>query len=156
MKNFFNDLEHTFIIAEAGSNWKSGSYDEDIEQAHELIKIAACSGADAIKFQTYRPDTVYVENAGKSDYLSKYNIQENINDIFKYLSMPYEMIPELSKFCKQENILFMSTPFSVNDAKQIDPFVQIHKVASFELNHVRLIEFLAQTKKPIILLCFPS
>ena len=151
MKNFFNDLEHTFIIAEAGSNWKSGSYEEDIEQAHELIKIAACSGADAIKFQTYRPDTVYVENAGKSDYLSKYNIQENINDIFKYLSMPYEMIPELSKFCKQENILFMSTPFSVNDAKQIDPFVQIHKVASFELNHVRLIEFLAQTKKPIIL-----
>tara|TARA_B110000881_G_C18588117_1_gene526147 strand:+ start:86 stop:1132 length:1047 start_codon:yes stop_codon:yes gene_type:complete len=151
MKNFFNNLDHTFIIAEAGSNWKAGSYEEDIEQAHQLIKIAAHSGADAIKFQTYRTDTVYVENAGSSDYLSKHNIKENINDLFEYLSMPYDMIPKLSKFCKEENILFMSTPFSVNDAKEIDPFVQIHKVASFELNHIRLIEFLAQTKKPIIL-----
>ena len=45
----------------------------------------------------------------------------------------------------------MSTPFSVNDAKEIDPFVSIHKIASFEINHIRLIEFLAQTKKPLII-----
>jgi len=45
----------------------------------------------------------------------------------------------------------MSTPFSVQDAKEVDPFVEIHKVASFEINHVRLLEFLAQTKKPIII-----
>jgi len=65
--------------------------------------------------------------------------------------MPYKMIPELSKFCKQENIQFMSTPFSVEDAKQIDPFVSIHKVASYEINHVRLLEFLATTNKPILI-----
>ena len=65
--------------------------------------------------------------------------------------MPYKMIPELSNYCKKEKILFMSTPFSVEDAKQIDPFVSIHKVASYEINHIRLLEFLASTGKPIIL-----
>lgn len=44
----------------------------------------------------------------------------------------------------------MSTPFSVQDAKEVDPFVEIHKIASFEINHVRLLEFLAKTQKPII------
>jgi N-acetylneuraminate synthase len=65
--------------------------------------------------------------------------------------MPYEMIPKLVEFCKEENILFMSSSFSVEDAKAIDPFTEIHKVASFEINHVKLLEFLASTKKPIII-----
>lgn len=142
--------KHTFVIAEAGSNWKAGQYDDDLKQAKELIKIAAQSGADAIKFQTFRAETLYAYNAGVSDYLAKQGIDQKINDVFEYLSMPYEMIPELADFCKKEKILFMSTPFSVQDAKQIDPFVDIHKVASYEINHVRLLEYLAQTKKPLL------
>ncbi|MDE1818801.1 MAG: N-acetylneuraminate synthase family protein [Thaumarchaeota archaeon] len=145
------DSTHIFIIAEAGSNWKCGTYEEDLEQAKKLIKTAAKAGADAVKFQTYRPETIYVPDAGKSDYLSKHGIYQSINDIFEHLSMPYEMIPELSKICKQEDIMFMSTPFSVQDAKQVDPYVEIHKVASYEINHVRLVEFLASTKKPILI-----
>ena len=142
---------HTFIIAEAGSNWKCGTFDEDLQRAKELIKVASKAGADAVKFQTYKTETVYVPDAGKSEYLSEHGIKQNINDIFKHLSMPYEMIPKLAEICEEENILFMSTPFSVEDAKQIDKFVQIHKVASFEINHIHLLEFLASTKKPIII-----
>lgn len=147
----FSNPKHVYVIAEAGSNWKCGKYDDDLNRAKELIKVASNCGADAIKFQTYRPETTYVEDAGKSYYLSKHGINENINKIFENLSMPYEMIPELADYSKQHNIDFMSTPFSVNDAKQIDPFVSVHKVASFEINHVRLLEFLAKTKKPIII-----
>lgn len=147
----FDDLSHTFIIAEAGSNWKVGEYDDDLNRAKELIKIASKSGADAVKFQTFKPETVFVPEAGKIDYLSKKGINQSINDIFENLAMPYEMIPELSNFCKQENILFMSTSFSINDAKQVNPHVPFHKVASFEINHVRLLEFLAKTQKPIII-----
>ena len=146
-----NDLSHTFIIAEAGSNWKSTSHEDDIRQAKELIKVAAKTGANAIKFQIFRSETVYATNAGTSKYLSKSGIKENINKIFVKNEMPYDMIPELVEFCGKNHIMFMSTPFSVNDAKQIDPFVQIHKVASFEINHVRLLEFLAKTNKPIII-----
>lgn len=147
----FNDLSKTFIIAEAGSNWKVGTYDDDLNRAKELIKIASKSGADAVKFQTFKPETVFVPEAGKIDYLSKKGITQSINDIFENMSMPYEMIPQLSNYCKKENIMFMSTSFSINDAKEVDPHVDFHKVASFEINHIRLLEFLAKTKKPIII-----
>ncbi len=145
------DTTHTFVIAEAGSNWKCGSFEEDLVRSKELIKMASKSGADAIKFQTFRSETVYASNAGSSQYLSDSGINKNINEIFDHLSMPYEMIPILSDYCKKESIMFMSTPFSVEDAKQIDPYVQIHKVASYEINHIRLLEFLASTKKPLLI-----
>jgi len=147
--NASTEDNHVFIIAEAGSNWKCGTYGEDLVRAKQLIDIAKSAGCDAVKFQTYRPETLYVPNAGQSDYLSKQGMDQKINDMFEYLSMPYEMIPELADYCSKSGIIFMSTPFSVNDAKQVDPFVGIHKVASYEINHVRLLEFLAKTGKPV-------
>ena len=97
----FDDPSHVFVIAEAGSNWKSGTYKNDLKQAYQLIKAAAKAGADAVKFQTYRPETIYVKDAGKSRYLSKHGINQNINKIFEHLSIPYEMISELSRYCKR-------------------------------------------------------
>jgi N-acetylneuraminate synthase len=145
------DSYHTFIIAEAGSNWKCGTYKEDLKMAKDLIKTASRAGADAVKFQTYRANTVYVPKAGKSTYLSKSGSKDEINNIFRKHSMPYEMLEELSQYCRQNKILFMSTPFSVDDAREVNKYVKIHKVASYEINHVRLLEFLAKTNKPIIL-----
>ena len=147
----FDNSKHIFVIAEAGSNWKCGNYDDDLNQAKNLIEAAAKSGADAVKFQTYRPETTYVSNPGQSNYLSQSGNIKNINNIFDEHSMPYEMIPELAKFCTDKNILFMSTPFSIQDAKTIDQYVSVHKIASFEINHVRLLDFLAETNKPIII-----
>lgn len=147
----FDDPKHVFIIAEAGSNWKCGSYEEDLNQARNLIKVAAKAGADAVKFQTYRPETTYVSNPGSSNYLSQTGSTKNIANIFAEHSMPYEMIPELVQSCNKENILFMSTPFSIRDAEIINPYVSIHKIASFEINHIRLLDFLAKTNKPIII-----
>jgi len=146
-----NDQNRTFVIAEAGSNWKCGSFNDDVDRAKQLITIAAKSGADAVKFQVYRPETTYVPNAGISNYLSEHGIDENITKIFEDLSMPYEMIPILAEYAEKQKIIFMATPFSIKDAQQIDPYVQIHKIASFEINHVRLLEFLAKTKKPILI-----
>tara|TARA_B110000438_G_scaffold90530_1_gene89976 strand:- start:219 stop:1256 length:1038 start_codon:yes stop_codon:yes gene_type:complete len=143
--------QHTFIIAEAGSNWRMGTKTRDLTMAKSLIDVAAECKCNAIKFQTYKSETTYVQNAGKSDYLSNSGINEQITEIFDDLSMPYDMIPQLADYCKMQKIEFMSTPFSVNDAKAIDPFVSRHKIASFEINHMRLIEFLASTKKPLIL-----
>ena len=143
--------QHIFVIAEAGSNWRVGSYKKDLKRARDLIKVAAKAGADAIKFQTFRPETVYVKNAGKSSYLSKSGIKKNIFELFKEYSMPYEMLKDLAKICYKNKINFMSTSFSVQDARVVNKYVKVHKVAAFELNHIRLLEFLAKTKKPIIL-----
>lgn len=140
-----------FIIAEAGSNWRCGTPKRDLRQGKTLIEVAAEAGADAVKFQTYRANTVYVPNAGDSDYLSEAGIKESIIEIFEDLSMPYEMIPELAKHCEKNGLQFMSSPFSIADAAAVDPFVKIHKIASYEISHSRLIEFAAGTGKPLIL-----
>lgn len=145
------DFSKVFIIAEAGSNWKAGTYKKDLERAKKLITEASLAGADAVKFQTFRSEYVYVQNAGSSNYLKKSGIRKNINNIFKRLEMPYEMLSELSEFCREKNIEFMSSVFSVTDAMEINKYVKIHKVASYEINHVRLLEYLAKTKKPIII-----
>lgn len=141
-----------FIIAEAGSNWRCGNFSKDMRMAKTLIDVAVEAECDAVKFQTYRAETVYVPNAGVSDYLSsEVGIIESIFDIFEDLSMPYEMIPELSNYCQKQDIQFMSTPFSISDAKAVDPYVKIHKIASYEISHAHIIEFMAKTGKPVIL-----
>jgi N-acetylneuraminate synthase len=137
-----------FIIGEAGSNWRMGNYARDLKMAEALIDAAKCAGCDAIKFQTYRPETVYVPNAGTSDYLQS---TEEVFDIFTDLSMPYEMIKELASMCKKASIEFMSTPFSVQDFEAVDPFVKRHKIASYEISHIHLLEKAAKSQKPLIL-----
>ena len=122
--------EHTFVIAEAGSNWKCGNFEDDLKQAQKLIDIAIESGADAVKFQTFKSKSTYVENAGEINYLKSKT--KDIGKLFDELSMPYEMLKELSSYCVKKNIHFMSTPFSVKDAKEVDQYVELHKFDAFE------------------------
>lgn len=136
-----------FIIAEAGSNWRLGTYKRDRAMAKSLIEAAKEAGCDAVKFQVFRADTVYVENAGTSDYLQD---RDDIRTIFDDLAMPYEMISELASMCKTVGIEFMSTAFSLQDFAEIDPYVQRHKIASYEISHVRLLEACAKSNKPLL------
>ena len=139
------------VIAEAGSNWRMGTEARDYAMAQALIDVAVNAGADAVKFQTYRPETVYVENAGSSNYLSKAGIKDSIRDIFADLAMPYEMIEELANYCVDKGISFMSTPFSTEDFAAIDPHVQAHKIASYEISHPHLLRVAGQSGKPLVL-----
>lgn len=139
------------VIAEAGSNWRMGTSARDHAMARTLVDVAVEAGADAVKFQTYRPETVCVENAGSSDYLSKAVIKESIRDIFADLAMPYEMIEELATYCTDNGIAFMSTPFSPDDFAAIDPHVKAHKIASYEISHPHLLRLAGKSGKPLVL-----
>lgn len=140
-----------FIIAEAGSNWRVGTTEKDLEMARKLIDAAVSAGADAVKFQVFRPDSVYVKNAGQSDYLADAGIKQDIHSMFAHLAMPYQMIPQLAAYCQTKGIEFMATPFSLEDFKQIDPYVKRHKIGSYEIGHIRLIEAAARSGKPLFL-----
>jgi N-acetylneuraminate synthase len=100
-----------YIMAEAGSNWRMGTPARDRAMARVLIDVAAAAGANAVKFQTYRP-------AG---------------------------------YCLDKNIDFLSTGFSPDDFAAIDPFVLIHKIASYEISHPDLLILAARSGKPLIL-----
>jgi sialic acid synthase SpsE len=142
---------HVFVIAEAGSNWRMGSPERDRAMARDLIAVARDSGADAVKFQTFRARTTYAPDAGQVAYLEDGGFGKPINDLFHDLEMPYELVPELAGWSRDAGIEFMSTAFSVEDAAVVDPWVRRHKVASYEIGHVRLISKLASTGKPLLM-----
>lgn len=139
------------VIAEAGSNWRVGQPTRDRAMARALVDVAVEAGADVVKFQTYRAETVYVPNAGGADYLADTDSGGDISAVFSDLAMPYEMVGEIAEYCAGNKIGFMSTGFSPADFKAIDPYVQIHKIASYEIGHVRLIDLAAASGKPLIL-----
>lgn len=143
--------ETVYVVAEAGSNWRLGSYKRDLGMAKALIEAAAEAGVDAVKFQVFRPETIYAPNAGSSNYLEEMGIKEDIKEIFEDLAMPYEMIADLAAYCAKCQVDFLATPFSEQDFEQVDPYVKLHKIASYEIGHTHLIERAAASGKPLLL-----
>jgi N-acetylneuraminate synthase len=141
--------DRVFIIAEAGSNWRVGGREQDLKMAKTLIDLAADAKVDAIKFQSFASKSVYVQDAGLPGYMAKSS--KSINDIFEDISLPVENIPLLADYSSKCAIKFLCSVFSVQDAKTVDPYVSAHKIASYEITHSRLIEFVAKTHKPLIL-----
>ena len=133
----------TFVIAEAGSN-----HNGDFELAKELIDVAAGAGADALKFQTFRAEDMYVEESGEVEYLDD---DRSIYDIIESMEMPYEWIPELRDYCHDQGVQFLSTPFDERSARELKEYVPAWKVASYTSSHIPFLEFLAGTDKPIIM-----
>lgn len=144
-------FKEPFIIAEAGSNWRVGTPQENLTQALKLIDAAKEAGADAVKFQTFKADSTYVENAGASNYLSNVGIKEDIHQLFKKIELSDELIFQLANHCSKNQIEFMSSIFSVEDFERIDPFVKKHKIASFEIGFAKLIQKVAESRKTLIL-----
>lgn len=140
-----------YIIAEAGSNWKIGSDSENQKTARALIDAARAANANAVKFQTFRAKSTYVSNAGDSNYLKQTGEVRNVFDLIADLEMPYEMVAELKVYADKVGIDFLTTAFSVDDLEAIDNQVEIHKIASYENTHLRLLEAAAKTGKPVIM-----
>lgn len=135
--------EPAFIIAEAGSN-----HNGDLETAKELIEVAADAGADAIKFQTFRAEDMYLEDSGKVEYLED---DRSIYDIIESMEMPYEWIPVLHDYCNECGISFLSTPFDERSAEELAEYVPAWKVASYTSSHHPFLRYLATSEKPIIM-----
>jgi len=135
--------EPTFVIAEAGSN-----HNGDLESARELIDVAADAGADAVKFQTFRAEDLYVKDSGDVEYLDD---DRSIYEIIESMEMPYEWIPELHEYCHDQGVYFMSTPFDERSAAELEKYVPAWKVASYTSSHHPFLRSLADTGKPIIM-----
>jgi N-acetylneuraminate synthase len=133
----------TFVIAEAGSN-----HNGDLKTAKELIDVAVDAGADAVKFQTFRAEDMYVEDSGEVEYLDD---DRSIYDIIESMEMPHEWIPELHDYCTERGIYFLSTPFDEQSVEVLSEYVPAWKVASYTSSHHPFLRHLADTDKPIIM-----
>lgn len=143
--------QSVFIIAEAGSNWYAEGDKNGMQRGLQMIEAACKAGADAIKFQTFRRENIYVPNPGTSDYLNDFGIKKDINDLFKDIEITEEMLYAFANHCTHIGIEFMSSAFSPQDFALIDPLVKRHKIASYEIVYKELITLVANSNKPLIL-----
>jgi len=135
--------EPTFVIAEAGSN-----HNGDLETAKELIDVAVDAGADAVKFQTFRAEDMYVEDSGEAEYLDDHR---SIYQIIEDMEMPYEWIPKLHEYCRERDVYFMSTPFDERSADELEEYVPAFKIASYTMSHHPFLEHVAEKGKPMVM-----
>jgi N-acetylneuraminate synthase len=131
-----------YIIAEAGSN-----HNGNFEQALRLIDVAAEAGANAVKFQTFRAESLYPPNAGRSDYLG---LPRSIYEIIHDMEMPVDWIPRLCERCRNCGVDFLSTPFDECAADILFEHVPAYKIASYDLTHHPLVRHIACKGKPVI------
>ncbi len=137
-----------FIIAEVSAN-----HNGKLENAKKIIKLAKTYGADAVKLQTYTPDTMTVRS-NKKDFQIKRGLWKGFTlwDLYNKAQTPFEWQKELFDYAKKQNILCFSTPF---DESAVDLLEKIncpfYKISSFEMNHIPLIKKIAKTGKPIII-----
>jgi pseudaminic acid synthase len=137
-----------FIIAEVSAN-HGGS----IQRAKETILAAKSSGADAVKIQTYTPDTMTLDSE-KNDFLINDGLWKgyNLYQLYQEAYMPFEWHKELFEFAKLQGILLFSTPFdetAVDLLHSLD--VPAFKIASFEITDLPLIEYAASKGKPLFM-----
>lgn len=140
----------TYIIAEAGSN-----HNRDLDTARRLIDVAAEAGCDAVKFQTYTAEGLYSRHTPKMSYLEEDGLLdegESVWDLIKRIEMPWEWHDDLAEHARGRGLHFLSTPFEEAAVDVLEEVgVPAYKIASYEVNHLPLIERCARTGRPLLI-----
>ena len=137
-----------FIIAEAGVN-----HNGSIELAKKLIDAAVEAGADAVKFQTFKAESIISKFAPKADYQKK-NTEHNesLLDMLKKLELSYKDFKDLKKYCDNKGIMFLSTPFDLDSALFLKNIgLEIFKIPSGEITNYLLLREIGSYGKNVIL-----
>jgi sialic acid synthase SpsE len=129
------DLDReVLVVAEIGNN-----HEGDLARAEELVRRAAESGAQAVKFQTIVPERlVSARDTARIEQLRRF-------------AFSYEQFGRLAEVAGRAGVMFLSTPFDVESVRHLDPLVPAFKIASGDNDFVALLEAVAATGKPILL-----
>jgi pseudaminic acid synthase len=138
-----------YIIAEMSAN-----HGHSFEKALKVVRAAKDAGADAIKLQTYTPDTLTIDCRRPEFMVGEGTLWEgkNLYDLYSEAHTPWEWQPELKKEAERLGMHCFSTPFDDTAVDFLERMeVPAHKVASFELVDTELLRKVASTSKPVIL-----
>lgn len=141
-------MNSTYIIAEAGVN-----HNGSIEIAKKLIDVAVKSGADAVKFQTFKAENTVSINAKKAEYQKETTDRsESQFEMIKKLELDEGTHIELIRYCKSKKITFLSTPFDHQSIDLLNKLgLEIFKIPSGELTNLPYLEYIGRLNKKIIL-----
>lgn len=143
------DNNPTFIIAELSANHMN-----DFDIAVKTIEAIAESGADAVKFQTFTPDTITLNCDNEYFHIKQGTVWDGqlLYDLYEDAYMPWDWQPKLKKIAEDLGLIVFSSPFdktSVDFLEDMD--VPAYKIASFEITDIPLIKYVASKNKPIII-----
>lgn len=138
----------TFIIAEAGVN-----HNGDIEIAKRLCLAAKQSGADAVKFQTWKTEDIITEDVRQADYqIKNTGAEDSQYQMLKKLELSYEQFSEIKRFCDDIGILFLSTP---DERDSLDFLVSLGvpciKIGSGDIDNISFLRYAGSKRLPVIL-----
>ncbi|MFH1115227.1 MAG: N-acetylneuraminate synthase [Pseudomonadota bacterium] len=142
------DEEQVFVIAEAGVN-----HNGDLGFAKRLIDVAVEAGADAVKFQSFKTESVISPVAPKADYQIRLDDPgESQFDMVKRLELDRKAHREISSYCRRKDIIFISTPFDEESSDFLEELdVPLFKIASGEITNLPLLRYVAKKGRPMLL-----
>jgi len=141
--------ESTFIIAELSAN-----HLQNFDLAVDTIKAIKESGADAVKLQTYTPDTITIDSDNEYFQIKQDSLWDGktLYQLYQDAYTPWEWQPELKKLAEDIGLICFSSPFDKTAVDFLEHMnVPAYKVASFEITDIPLIEYVASKGKPIII-----
>lgn len=154
-KSFFisnrkiGDDAPSYIIAEMSAN-----HLQDFERAKRIIKAAKDAGADAVKLQSFTPDTITINCRGEEFMATKGSLWEGMNlyELYEKAYMPWNWHKDLFAYAKEIGITIFSSPFDFSAVDLLEELdAPAYKIASYEILDIPLIRRVARTGKPVIL-----
>ncbi|WP_399388622.1 pseudaminic acid synthase [Thermoanaerobacterium sp. CMT5567-10] len=142
-------IDPVFIIAELSAN-----HNQNFDNAVKLIKEAKKAGADAVKLQTYTPDTITINCNNEFFQIKQGTIWDGriLYDLYKEAYTPWEWQPKLKEIAENEGLICFSSPFDKTAVDFLEKMnVPAYKIASFEITDIPLIEYIASKGKPVII-----
>lgn len=141
-------MSHTLIIAEAGVN-----HNGSLDIAFQLCKAAKESGADVVKFQTWKTEKIITKNVSQADYqVENTGCSESQFDMLKKLELSYEDFIKIKKYCDEIGIQFAST---ADEEESLDFLVSLGipfiKIGSGEITNIPYLRAMGSKKLPIVL-----
>jgi pseudaminic acid synthase len=145
----FNLKDRVFIIAELSAN-----HNGSLETAIKTIRAAKNAGADAIKLQTYRADTITINSKGDDFKISQGTLWDGkyFYDLYQEAYTPWEWHETLFKVAEEVGLVCFSSPFDPTAVEFLENLnTPAYKIASFEITDIPLIELVASKGKPVII-----
>ncbi len=142
------EMRRTIICAEIGAN-----HLQDYDRAVQLVNDAKWAGADMVKVQMYTPDSLTIDSQDE-----RFQIKEGpwagqtLYELYTKTCMPYEWVPKLKKLAEDLGLLFMTSVYDVDTVDIAEKMgIEWYKIASFEINHLELIEKVGSVAKYAVL-----
>jgi len=146
--------KYPYLIAEIGVNFYDIAQKEgisDMDAAKLMIDEAKKCGVDAVKFQSYKAETIASKNSPSYWDLSEEPTTSQFELFKKFDKFGVEEYKKLAEYCQQIGIKFLSTPFDFESVDYLDEFMDIYKISSSDLTNIPFIKYISSKNKPILL-----